>query len=40
LYFIEGDHSTIKDEPFVRGLVEKIAPHLASAPILRVDTAR
>lgn len=33
LYFIDGDHGTIKDEPFVRGLVEKIAPHLAAAPI-------
>jgi thioesterase domain-containing protein len=38
LYFIEGDHSTIKDEPFVRGLVEKIAPHLASASIRPIDS--
>lgn len=30
LYFIEGDHGAIKDAPFVRGLVAKIAPHLAA----------
>jgi thioesterase domain-containing protein len=40
LYFIEGDHSTIKDEPFVRGLVAKIAPHLAGAFNRRIDSAR
>jgi thioesterase domain-containing protein len=32
VHFIQGDHGTIKDKPFVRGLVEKISPYLASAP--------
>jgi thioesterase domain-containing protein len=32
VHFVPGDHGTIKDKPYVRGLVEKIAPYLASAP--------
>lgn len=29
VHFIPGDHGTIKDKPYVRGLVEKIMPYLA-----------
>jgi thioesterase domain-containing protein len=29
VYYIPGEHGTIKDKPYVRGLVEKILPHLA-----------
>ena len=32
VHFIQGDHGTIKDKPYVRGLVEKMMPYLASAP--------
>jgi oxalate---CoA ligase len=32
VFFIPGEHGTIKDKPYVRGLVEKITPYLASAP--------
>jgi thioesterase domain-containing protein len=32
VHFVRGDHGTIKDKPFVRGVVEKIAPYLAIAP--------
>ena len=30
--FVLGDHGTLKDRPYVRDLVEKISPYLASAP--------
>ena len=29
VHFIQGDHGTIKDKPYVHGLVEKLMPYLA-----------
>lgn len=33
VHFIPGDHGTMKDRPYAGGLVEKIAPYLAPAPV-------
>jgi thioesterase domain-containing protein len=32
VHFVQGDHGTIKDKPFVHDVVEKLMPYLATAP--------